>query len=309
MGVDAAMNEVVDAIRSLDPEGERIGNTIRRTFDQLYDGSRTGRYRWDELCKTEKTHCGTLIEINLQREFQFQDGITLDYQIATHEVDCKYSQTLGGWMIPQEAMGHLCLLVTADDQAVTWSLGLIRITSAILSRGTNRDTKKTLSAAGRSAIEWLFRDAALPPNVLLQLPRSDVDELMSLKSGQQRINQIFRIAQRRRISSTVIETLGQQDDPMKRVRSNGGARSTLKSEGIIILGDYGSDREIASRLGVPSPSEGEFVSVRVARVTKAGKGVAMIDGGLWRVASRKDPISTAPDTPGQQHKRASGEQA
>ncbi len=37
---------------------------------------------WDQLFKTEKTHCGTLVEINLHREFKFQDGTKLDYQIA-----------------------------------------------------------------------------------------------------------------------------------------------------------------------------------------------------------------------------------
>ena len=48
-------------------------------LDQLYDGQRTGRYRWDQLRKTEKTHCGTLVEINMQREFLFEDGSKLDF--------------------------------------------------------------------------------------------------------------------------------------------------------------------------------------------------------------------------------------
>ncbi len=54
-------------------------------------------------------------EINLHREFEFEDGSVLDYQIAGIEVDCKYSQKLFGWMIPPQAYGHLCLLLWAHD--------------------------------------------------------------------------------------------------------------------------------------------------------------------------------------------------
>ena len=78
----------------------RFARTLRRTFDQIYDGRNTGRYRWDQLSKTEKTHFGSLIEINLQREFQFEDGIELDFRIAEVEVDCKWSQTDGGGCFP-----------------------------------------------------------------------------------------------------------------------------------------------------------------------------------------------------------------
>jgi Restriction endonuclease NaeI len=93
---DAELTAVAAEIRSFDLDGSRTARVIRNTFDQLYDGQRTGRYRWDQLYKTEKTHCGTLLEINLQREFKFSDGPTLDYLIGGVDVDCKYSQTIGG---------------------------------------------------------------------------------------------------------------------------------------------------------------------------------------------------------------------
>ena len=108
--VDVELDAVAGELRKLDPQGLRFARVLRETLDQLYDGQRTGRYRWDQLYKTEKTHCGTLVEINLHREFKFQDGEMLDYCIAQVDVDCKYSQKLGGWMIPPEARGHLCLL-------------------------------------------------------------------------------------------------------------------------------------------------------------------------------------------------------
>ena len=159
-GADAELHAVAAAIRKLDPDGSRTAQVLRDTLDQLYDGQRTGRYRWDQLFKTEKTHCGTLVEINLQREFVFEDGTKLDYRIAGAEVDCKFSQTCCAWMIPPEAHGHLCLGLWAEDsQAPAWSMGLVRITDARLRTGGNRDSKTNLNEAGRNAITWLFQDA------------------------------------------------------------------------------------------------------------------------------------------------------
>jgi len=220
--IDASLQAVASDIRKLDPDGARTARVLRETLDQLYDGQRTGRYRPDQLYKTEKTHCGTLVEINLQREFKFQDGIDLDYQIAGVDVDCKFSQTLNGWMIPPEARRKLCLVVWAEDTATPhWSMGLVRVTDDRLNNGSNRDAKSTLNAAGRKAIVWLFQERPLPSNVLLQLDRPTVDRIMSLKSGQKRINELFRMALCRIVSRTVIATVAQQDDYMKRIRANG----------------------------------------------------------------------------------------
>src|SRR3954447_21911341 len=138
---DPDLDEVVAELERLDTDGSRFAQVLRDTLDQLYDGQRTGRYRWDQLHKTEKTHCGTLVEINLHRAFEFEDGTVLDYRIAGVDVDCKYSQSLGGWMIPPEAHGHLCLVVWADDGQAVWSAGLVRTTIERLNTGGNRDRK------------------------------------------------------------------------------------------------------------------------------------------------------------------------
>jgi Restriction endonuclease NaeI len=294
---DSALEEVLSALISLDPDGSRMAVTIRNTLDQLYDGQHTGRYRWDQLHKTEKTHCGTLVEINLQRDFQFADGDKLDYSIAGHEVDCKYSQTRGQWMIPNEAHDELCLVVTADDRASVWSAGVVRATSERLGLGRNRDSKATLSAAGRADIAWLQLEADLPPNVLLQLDADVVDAIFAPRSGQRRLNELFRRVQGRRITRGVIATVAQQDDYMKRVRENGGARSHLKPEGIIILGDYSAHRLIATQLGIEAPQRGECVSVRVAAASHSDVWTAEIEGARWRVAIDGDPVTVAPTLP------------
>lgn len=297
MSSDHELETVVASLLALADFENRIARVLRQTFDQLYDGRHTGRYRWDQLFKTEKTHCGTLVEINLQREFTLPDGEEMDYRIAGVEVDCKYSQLVGGWMIPPESVGHLCLLISANDEDSTWHLGVVRIVESILTRKGNRDSKRTITAPGRSQIQWIFDRAPLPPNVLLHLPRDTVDEIMQYASGQKRVNAIFRIAQQRRIGRGVIATLAQQDDYMKRVRGNGGARSILQREGILILGHYDAHRLIASQLGVPIPKLGELVSVRVARTSAEEPSVALIDGGYWRVAREADPVERAPNCP------------
>lgn len=295
--MDTALGEVVTALRAMDADGTRMARTIRNTLDQLYDGQHTGRYRWDQLHKTEKTHYGTLVEINLQRDFQFADGVKLDYSIAGHDVDCKYSQGDGKWMIPNEAHDELCLVMTASDVAATWSAGVVRMLPEHLGAGRNRDAKATLSPLGRASIVWLQREASLPPNILLALEKEVVDLILAPRSGQKRINELFRLVQGQRITRGVIATVAQQDDYMKRVRENGGARSALRDEGILVLGDYSAHQAIAAQLGVPVPQRGECVSVRVAPASEGSPGAVLIDEGWWRVAAEGDPPEVAPRLP------------
>ncbi|MFI6404284.1 NaeI family type II restriction endonuclease [Streptomyces sp. NPDC050548] len=296
---DSELRVVHAELAAQDPFGERFATVLRDTIDQLLNGEITGRYDWADLLKTERTHAGTLVEINLQREFRFADGEVMDYQIAGIEVDCKYSQRFGGWMIPPEAMGHLCLLVWADDYTSRWSAGFFRVRGEWLNQGSNRDAKLTVKAEHRNKILWLWRDAELPENVLLHMGPQDRDAVFASKSGQQRLNELFRRAQQRRIGRNVVRTVAQQKDYMKRVRGNGGSRSALQPEGILIMGDYDSHRAVAEQLGIVSPREGEFVSVRVAQVREHHRDqprVTLADRD-WTVATQGDPVETAPDLP------------
>ncbi|MEU9096386.1 NaeI family type II restriction endonuclease [Streptomyces sp. NPDC048361] len=296
---DPELAAVYSRLRQLDPTGQRFAAVLRDTIDQLLNGEATGRYDWKSLYKTEKTHAGTVVEINLQREFKFSDGIDMDYEIAGADVDCKYSQLFGGWMIPPEAMGHLCLLVWADDYKSEWSAGLLRIKPEWLNKGNNRDAKLTVKAEHRKKILWLWHGCALPENVLLHMSESDREAIFARPSGQARLNELFRRAQQRRIGRSVVRTVAQQKDYMKRVRGNGGSRTALREEGILIMGDYDSHRQVAAQLGVPVPAEGEFVSVRVAEACSgqpSSPGV-VLGGRRWVVASATDAPQTAPPLP------------
>lgn len=298
---DKSLDEVAEAFRRTNDADRRLAGVFRRTFDQLYDGQRTGRYSWDQLFKTEKTHYGTLVEINLRREFDdlIDDGETLDYRIAGHEIDCKYSFRVGGWMLPPECFGELLLVATASDESSEWSLGIVRARSEFLRSGVNRDGKSGLNDAGRAAINWLYWGQPLAPNVLLAADPETRSRIMNPRlSGQARVNELFRSIQRQRIGRNTVATVAQQDDYMKRVRANGGARTALAAEGIVIIGgDYASHRRVAGELNLPVPEPGEFVSARLVRANPDDPFVAVIGDSTWRVALEDEPLAPAPRLP------------
>ncbi|MFG3052764.1 NaeI family type II restriction endonuclease [Kitasatospora sp. NPDC048239] len=298
-GGDPGLEAVAALILAEDPAGRRFAATIRRSIDVLMDGQHTGRFRWDQLYKTEKAHLGTLVEINLQREFGFADGSRMDYSIAGSDVDCKFSQRLGGWMVPPEAHGELLLVVWASDEESAWSAGLVRALPILLSPGGNRDGKRTLSLEGRRSVRWLFKDAPLQDNLLLRLSPEDIAAVFAQPTGQRRLDELFLRAQRRPISRTVVATVAAQEDYMRRIRYNGGSRSRLQHRGIVILGEYSSHCGIAEQLGLPLPQAGESVSVRLARRRPhhGDRPWAELDGERWTVALPQDPEESVPKLP------------
>ncbi|MFI7114784.1 NaeI family type II restriction endonuclease [Nonomuraea sp. NPDC050227] len=305
---DSELEAVFSHLMGLDEDGARIAKSIRRTFDMLLDGQHTGRFRWEQLHKTEKTHCGTLVEINLQREFDFDDGHLLDYSIVGVEVDCKYSQDLGDWMIPPEAVGQLLLGLWGNDQLGQWSAGLVRAHPHLLTSAKgNRDLKRRLTKEGKKTIRWLFQNAPLPENILLRMPEDDVATVFGCGPaghkckghGSKRVDELFRRAQGRLVSRTAVATVAQQEDYMKRIRGNGGARSRLQPEGIVIFGQYDSHRDLARQLGIPVPGAGESISVRLTerRPEHGDLPYILLEGKRWVVAGPDDPVEPAPPLP------------
>jgi hypothetical protein len=296
---------------SKDPDGERFGRVLRGTIDQLLDGEHTGRFDWNKLHKTEKTHAGTLVEINLLREFGLKSGADMDYLIEGIEVDCKFSQTPYGWMIPPEALDEICLVVWADDWEKKWSAGLLRAnrakltTSGTVTKKGNRDGKFRLTKKDQGLVQWLWEKKPLEENLLLHLDRETQAAILAAGSGSKRspgqakVNELFRRVQKRRINRTVVRTLAQQKDYMKRIRGDGGARDKLRDEGILICGDYPNHRKVAAALGLPLPQEGESVSVRVveAKPHHEGRPRVLLDGCYWVEAGPEDAPERAPLLP------------
>lgn len=294
---DAQAQHIVQRYLDSDPDGSRTASVIRRTFDQIYDGRNTGRYRLDQLSKTEKTHIGSLIEINLRGEFSdlFQDGRKLDFQVDGIDIDCKFSITFGGWMIPREAVNELLLVCTANDEKSEWGIGVIRAAESRLNLGQNQDAKRSLRSASKSDVDWMFFGEPLPENILLHLDREVVDQILNPTiSGQKRVNELLRRVTNRAIPRGTIATVAQQDDYMKRVRAHGGATTQLAKEGYLVIGGtYETHREIARQLGATVPGRGETVSVRVVPADPYGLGSVMIEGNKWRLALQ-DEETTLP---------------
>ena len=292
---DEELDRVAHELLRLDPEGMRVANVIRETFDQLLDGQRTGRWDYRDLRKTEKTHMGTLVEINLHREFDFDDGRAMDYRIAGVEVDCKFSQSPRGWQIPLEATGHLCLLLWANDELGLCSGGVIRIADALLRPGGNRDQKRTLNDSGVRQVRRLWHERPLPENLLLHLDPRTRNEILSTtgkRGGQQRTDELFRRVQGQLVSRSTVLTVAQQDDPPKRVRD---ARLRLRAEGIVVLGHQGDHPRIALSLGLPVPSKGQWVSARITP-REPGRDVPYVSirGTEYRIALAEDLAEPAP---------------
>jgi hypothetical protein len=115
------------------------------------------------------------------------------------------------------------------------------------------------------------------------------------------VNELFRRAQRMRVSRTVVATVAMQDDYMKRVRGGGGRATSCGPMGIVIFGDYAADQVLASAPGLPRPGLGEFVSARLTRRPHGGPGdyarairLACVD---WVLADKGDPPEPAPALP------------
>jgi len=238
----------------------RVGAALRVAFDDVYNGAQTGRYSVTELDKLEKTYLGFRVEQSLLHELELPKSPRgPDTIINGVAVDVKFSLN-SKWMIPLEAIGTLCLLCEADDTASTYSVGLLRCVAAHLTHSGNRDGKKQVSSCGRTHITWLARHAQLPPNLLLAMNPTIRDMVLLPTFGQQRVTQLFRQVRNTPISRAVVQTVGRQVDPQKRVRD---ARKPLRHEGIEILHVRNrSAKPVVSALGLPVSLKDAWISVR-----------------------------------------------
>ena len=237
----------------------KIGKGLRKSFDEVIDGPRTGRFQISQLEKTEKTYIGTKVEIVLRNELGLARGNVLDNLIAGVEVDTKFSLR-GDWMIPREAVGQICLLITGDDNTSLASAGLLRMTPAVLSGGANQDSKKTISAAGKLHIRWLLNNADMPPNFLLDLDDVTRKKVLAPTSGKQRLMALFRNVTGQIIPRSAILQVAQlQGDPLKRARE---AKIPLAAQGYeVMCATYLPERARMIAHGFPDLKDDDWLSI------------------------------------------------
>jgi hypothetical protein len=187
----------------------------------------------------------------------------MDYCVEGIDVDCKWSKKWGGWQIPREAVGHICLLISAQDDTRELEVGLVRIHEEILVGG-NQDKKRTIqSPAGREEILWLVpRTFSLPDNFLLHLPAEDRSAILAHRGGDARARELFIRCEGVIIKRHTIESIGQQLDEARRFR--GETRRQLRDLGFEVLNGHWRDQKArAGELGGPVPqNSAEWVCLR-----------------------------------------------
>jgi hypothetical protein len=246
------------AIGGREKFAEVIPAMLRQAIDEVIDTARSKRFTLAELEKTEKTYLGTKIEILLRNELDVGRGTHMDLMIDGVEVDVK--NTIGSaWTIPNEAIGHVCILISTDEIKSLCSFGLIVIRPEILNLGRNRDGKTTIKKADLVNVHWMLRNEPYPSNFWLDLDPEVRRKIVTPRGGTDRVAMLFRLCQGIPISRKIIVALGQQDDPMRRIRRNGGARDPLGPEGIAVLSGKTQKRKIAE-LGLPYCRPDQFVS-------------------------------------------------
>lgn len=240
---------------------DKFATMLRHCVDDVIMTPKTGRRSYDELEKTEKTYIGTRVEIELRAMLRLPKG-KLDTLILGRDVDIK--NTMGSnWMIPTEAIDVPCILVAADEERALCYLGLIVARPDYLTLGQNKDSKKSISAQGFANILWLLRDHPYPPNFWRTIPGDVIETIFAGTSGNARMANLFRAVQHRPIERDVIEAVAQQQDFMRRIRSDKGrgTRDLLARQGILLLsGQY--DAPLIAALGLPVCSGSAFVSYR-----------------------------------------------
>ena len=240
---------------------EKLRSFFRSAIDEVIDTARTGRFTLDQLEKTEKTYLGTKFEILLRDWLQVPRGVVLDLLIGGEEVDVKSTTGGGsGWMIPPEAVDRLCVLLRVNEQKSICAVGLARARPAYLRPGLNRDAKTGFSAAGTRNIWWMVVDFPYTPNFWTQIDLPLRHAIMEPRGGTERLAALFENCLETPVSRVLIASIAAQDDFMKRIRRNGGARDLLAPKGIAILYSE-TDRALMDRLGIASGTR-EFVSYR-----------------------------------------------
>jgi len=259
--ISALEADLLTAVGGHDRFQEKLRSFFRSAIDEVIDTARTGRYFFSDLEKTEKTYLGTKFEILLRDWLQVPRGVFLDLLIGEREVDVK-STTGGksGWMIPPEAIDQFCIVLRVNEAEATCAVGLVKARREYLRGGQNRDAKTSFSADGTRNIWWLVSDFPYTPNFWTLVGGDLRTNIMASGKGTKRLAALFESCIGLPISRVQVAAVAAQDDYMKRIRRNGGARDILAAKGIAILYSE-TDRELIGKLQIEIGYR-EFISFK-----------------------------------------------
>ncbi len=155
--------------------------------------------------------------------------------------------------------------MAADEARARCYLGLIVAHPAYLTPGTNKDSKRNISAEGFRHILWLLRDQPYPANFWRNIDEGTVERIFAGTSGNARIAELFRQIQAVAINRDVIEAVARQKDFTRRIRKDNGrgTRDILEREGIVLM-ERRDHAQLIKAYGLgPCPSGG-FIAYRPA---------------------------------------------
>lgn len=240
--------DLISKVGNMEAFLKQLGQLIRSAIDYVIDAPTLQRYAISEIDPDEKTAIGKRIERLMKYEFDLVTGNRLDVVLGGEDVDIK--TTMGkNWMFSKSSHNHLNLLIAYDETKAVFQLGLAYVKVEQLG-AHNRDRKQSLK--DKESIYWIIRDQPYPPNFMARLPKEIFQKIISQKTGMKRVVELLRRVNCVAIPRHVICSVANQKDPMRRIRSNGGARDLLWDEGIIVLsGAYECDRHVSrSAIGV-----------------------------------------------------------
>jgi hypothetical protein len=290
---DVELEKLVQELTRRDPTGSRMAAVIESAGDYLLDGGRTGRYEWAQLERAEKVLFGSTVRRLTQQAFDLTEGGGhLDFSLDRIHFDLKWTLLRSGmWLFGPELMGELCVVAEADDRTGKYSYGVIRIRPEYLRHSSNRDLKSALTREGREAVRWIRLDGNLRTGILQQLTEADRHTILGQNSGTQRLAELFRRAQGRRLTRSDLATVCRTPDPMRRLRD---ALPRLRREGILVVAGHLGDRAALTGLGALEPAPGEWVGLRLMPANGDPGPVIDLDGTSWRKARPEDPETPLP---------------
>jgi hypothetical protein len=236
---------------------------MRGAIDFVLDAVRTGRTELCELDNVEKTFIGLKIEHFLRDFLDVPKGLR-DLVIDGVDVDIK-NTTGNTWMIPPETsrMEEPCLVIASDDATQRCWLGLIIARNAYLTK-PNRDQKRGVASGAFQNILWLVEAAPMPVSPWQGINMTEFRNLRKVKGGSKRAAEFFAGHLRKLVHRSVVQALlFDQDDYMKRLRGNQGARDILRTRGIALLSGF-YDTALLAELGITGVAAEEMIAVNAA---------------------------------------------
>lgn len=194
---------------------------VRQALDEVIDGRRTGRYAVEQLAAEEKKYIGTKLEIVFRSELELEKSADADVLIGEISTEIKWSLKLE-WMIGPENVGKVCLGLGLQDGGKRFSVGIFRPTSSVLRKGSNRDSKMSLTAeARRGHVLWFVEKAPLPSNFIAELSPQVRAAILGGRSAQDRVRKLFQLLPGIPVPRSAIETVARNKrDPMRRLRQD-----------------------------------------------------------------------------------------